>query len=380
MQMTRRGTARGLWRRLHLGLALLAGLGFAFLGVTGSLLVFYKEIDAALNPALFTRQSSNGESTAIAAIAAAVGRDIGQVLRIDLPPDPNGTVRLQARSTSASQDLLEVFVDPGDGRILGSRAWRGNIAAVVYDLHYSLLAGRNGRDIVGFLGIGLLFSLASGLYLWWPRAGGLRRALHVKRRAPLSRRVYDIHKWVGLPAAVLLSLSALSGLAMQFPETTRAIAHTLLPAHAPRMEPQPTADVPPGGTGLAAAIAQAQAAVPDGRIRRILMPSGEIGTFRISLRRPGEMLKSGGLNSVTIDARTGRVTQAKTTRAYRAADWFLAWQFPLHNGEAFGLAARMGMVVLGLLPITLYVTGLLIWYGKHRARQRSKSARPRRRR
>lgn len=370
MQGTRTRTARSLWRNLHLGLGLIAGLGFAFLGVTGSLLVFYKEIDAALNPELFTRQSSTGERAAVSAVAAAAARETGPVLRIDLPADSNGVVRIQARSRFAPHELREVFVDPGNGQVLGSRAWRSNLVAVTYDLHYTLLAGRSGRDVVGFVGIGLLLSLASGLYLWWPRGIGLRRALHVKRRAAFSRRVYDIHKCAGLPAVVLLSISALSGIAMQFPETTRALVHTLLPAATSGMHSKPTPDLSQQDRGLASAVAEARAMVPDGRIRRILMPNGEAGTYRIYIRRPGEMLRSSGLNIVTIDARTGAVAAVKRTQDYRAADWFLAWQFPLHNGEAFGLAGRFAMFVLGLLPITLYITGLLIWYNKRRARQR----------
>jgi uncharacterized iron-regulated membrane protein len=372
MRKTRRRTGRKLWRALHLALALIAGLGFAFLGVTGSLLVFYKEIDAALNPELFTRRSSPGEHAAISAIVAAVTRDIGPVLRVDLPAaGSDGVVRIQARRSSAPHDLREVLVDPGNGQILGSRVWRSNFVAVTYDLHYTLLAGRSGRDIVGFGGIGLLLSLGSGLYLWWPRAGGLRRALHVKRRAPFSRRVYDIHKCAGLPAVVLLGVSALSGVTMQFPETTRALAHALLPAAASGMHSKTAPDLSRQNRGLASAIAQARAMVPSGNIRRILLPSGEAGTYRIYVRRPGEMLRSSGLNIVSIDAETGEVAQVRRTQDYRAADWFLAWQFPLHNGEAFGLAGRIAVVILGLLPLTLYVTGLLIWHSKRRARQRS---------
>lgn len=370
MQKTKRQMARSLWRNLHLGLALIAGLGFAFLGVTGSLLVFYKEIDTVLNPELFTRQSSAAEHTAISTIAAAVARETGPVLRIDLPADSTGVVRIQAGSWSAPQNLREVFIDPGNGRILGSRAWRSNFVSITYDLHYTLLAGRSGRDIVGYVGIGLLLSLGSGLYLWWPRSGGLRRTLHVKRRAPFSRRVYDIHKCAGLPAIVLLGLSAVSGISMQFPETTRALVHALLPAATSGMHSKTGPGVLQQDRGLASVIAEARAMVPDGHIRRILMPNGETDTYRIYIRRPGEMLRSSGLNIITFDARTGDVAAVKRTQDYRAADWFLGWQFPLHNGEAFGLAGRFAVFVLGLLPLTLYITGLLIWYNKRRARQR----------
>ena len=50
--MTRRPSLRAIVRRVHLWLGLSIGALFAFAGLTGSILVFYPEIDAALNPAL----------------------------------------------------------------------------------------------------------------------------------------------------------------------------------------------------------------------------------------------------------------------------------------------------------------------------------------
>ena len=371
MQETGRRSARARWRNVHLGLGLLAGLWFAFLGLTGSLLVFHKEIDALLNPDLLTRQSSAGDVMAISALVAVVAEGVGPVLRVDMPADSGGVVRIQAQNGSAPRDPVEVFIDPGDGRILGTRAWRGNFVAVVYDLHYTLLAGRRGRNIVGFVGLALLASIGSGLYLWWPRGHGFRRALHVKRRPPFSRRVYDIHKSVGLPAVMLLGVSAISGVAMEFPDQTRAIVHAVLPAASSEMSIGLALEFPRRDPGLADAVARARAIIPDGHIRRILMPDSDAGTYRIYLRRPAETLKSGGLNTVTVDALTGKLMQVRTTGDYRAADWFLAWQFPLHNGEAFGIAGRMVVFILGFVPLTLYLTGLLIWWNKRRARRRS---------
>ncbi len=46
-----RAKGRKLWLKLHLGLGLVAGLVLAIAGLTGSLLAFYLEIDAWLNPA-----------------------------------------------------------------------------------------------------------------------------------------------------------------------------------------------------------------------------------------------------------------------------------------------------------------------------------------
>ncbi|WP_416366234.1 PepSY domain-containing protein [Sphingomonas aerolata] len=50
--MATRPSLRVTMRRVHLWLGLTIGVLFAFAGLTGSLLVFYPEIDAALSPAL----------------------------------------------------------------------------------------------------------------------------------------------------------------------------------------------------------------------------------------------------------------------------------------------------------------------------------------
>lgn len=368
MNGRRWATARTAWRTVHLALALIAGLWFAMLGVTGSLLVFHKEIDALLNPELLVRQSGDGD-VPIAAAIATVGGSVGPVLRIDAPADNRGVYRLQARSRSAPAELVEVFVDPGSGEILGTRAWRSNVVAVLYDLHYTLLAGRSGRDFLGFVGLALLASVASGLYLWWPRGRSLRQALRIKARAPAVRRLYDLHKSVGLPAAMLLAVSALSGATMQFPETTRTIVQALLPAAS--FETRAEAEA----RNIEHAILQARAIVPDGRVRRVLLPDGEAGAYRIYLRRPDEVLKSSGLNVVSIDRRSGTVASVRTTADFRGADWFVAWQFPLHNGEAFGLAGRIVIFFLGFAPLTLYVTGLMLWWSRRHARRARKRCR-----
>ena len=51
------------------------------------------------------------------------------------------------------------------------------------------------------------------------------------------------------------------------------------------------------------------------------------------------------------------------------ADATLAWLHPLHNGEAFGWAGRIVVLLSGLMPWVLGVTGVWRWWHKRRARQ-----------
>ena len=59
----------------------------------------------------------------------------------------------------------------------------------------------------------------------------------------------------------------------------------------------------------------------------------------------------------------------------RAGSRFMGWQFPLHNGDALGLAGRWLVFLGGWLPALLFGTGLYLWWRKHQLRRRSRRSR-----
>jgi uncharacterized iron-regulated membrane protein len=78
---------------------------------------------------------------------------------------------------------------------------------------------------------------------------------------------------------------------------------------------------------------------------------------------------------VWVDQYRGDILHVRNPRMMRAGDKFLLWQFPLHNGEAFGLGGRLIILLSGLSLPGLYVTGLFIWWRKRRAHTRAKHVR-----
>jgi uncharacterized iron-regulated membrane protein len=47
---------------------------------------------------------------------------------------------------------------------------------------------------------------------------------------------------------------------------------------------------------------------------------------------------------------------------------FLAWQYPLHSGKAFGWWGRGLIFLAGMSVSWLCVSGILIWWNKQRQR------------
>ncbi|MDR4472763.1 MAG: PepSY domain-containing protein [Nitrospira sp.] len=94
------------------------------------------------------------------------------------------------------------------------------------------------------------------------------------------------------------------------------------------------------------AVAVARAAFPDARPMWMGLPQHAQDSYSVGLRQPGEVRQAGGQTEVWIDQYSRAVLQAQDWREFTGGETFLAWLFPLHNGEAFGLTGRWLILVM----------------------------------
>jgi uncharacterized iron-regulated membrane protein len=124
-----------------------------------------------------------------------------------------------------------------------------------------------------------------------------------------------------------------------------------------------TTDGEANGTKLTPeeAIAIAAELFPDAKFDHFHPANGD-GVYEVAFRQPGEVQQSFGRTQVFIEPYTGEVLAVRDPQKFTFADHFIAWQFPLHNGEAFGLVGRLIVFGMGLTPTVLYVTGCIVWW------------------
>ena len=79
------------------------------------------------------------------------------------------------------------------------------------------------------------------------------------------------------------------------------------------------------------------------------------------MRQPGELRQGPGATRISIDSGDASVLRVIDPELARGGDKFLSWLFPLHTGEAFGIAGRVAISLFGFLPLMFFITGLLIW-------------------
>lgn len=366
-------TLRWFWLKVHLYLGLFAGLVFVLIALTGSVLVFHNAIDEALNPELLTVGRPGVARPLDEIVAAATAASSGDFSLLMAPRTEQGVFLAyidRPADADGEPSTSVVAVDPQTGEVLGKRPLDGHLTAIIYDLHATLLAGDAGHTVVGIVGLVGLVSIATGIYLWWPRSPHIRRAFIIKRGARGFRLVFDLHGVHGIYASVVLLAVVVSGVYLVFP-----LSVTWLVNRFAAVEPRPAAlaSIPDANAtplSVGQAVALAKQGFPGATLGFVVPPDGPTDAYRVVLRQPGEVRKTGGSTAVWLDQYSGKVLAMRDPRMFGIGNVIIDWQFPLHNGEAFRLPGRLAVFISGLVPLVLYVTGFILWWTKRKARHR----------
>jgi len=265
---TRRGDAavlRRIWR-LHFWVGLFAAPALVLLGCSGLVILYTGPLNDWLNRDLYVvaegpdtvslddqvdvATQNVGADYTIDAVTPPAGA--GQSTRVDFLP-PEG-LSLPA----GEANLTQVFVDPYTGRYLGQRSELSGLVGWANQLHR--LFGNDGPQVhlpsIGHLlsplaypdatipvGIGnlwmeltavwILVLMASGIYLWWPRAiEATKPLLKIRWKRGGRIRWRDLHALTGVVIAVVLICYVLSGLTWSryWGENWRAVSSTVAPS------------------------------------------------------------------------------------------------------------------------------------------------------
>ncbi len=376
---------RKFWFQVHLYLGLFGGAIFVLIGLTGSLLAFDDSIDAWLNPDLLTVPIASGNASflpidQIVASGVTAMPKQGKILDIGFPRRPGQPFDLWFEQPAPHTDYAErhqIFINPYTAEVTGQRLlidferpWRNPLMDFVLRLHYSLALGSAGMPIVGFFGMALLFLLLTGLIVWWPLSGKFSKALLIRRNTKSKRLNFDLHKTLGFYSAAVLLFLSLSGVYLIFPDYGMGLIRLFSPVSPdwPDYQSRPPASDQTKPLSLTGIIRICDARFPDGSYRRLFFPQHDKDVFLVSKSEPDEPNQKLPRRRLWLDQYSGKILHAEESKGRTAGDKLVEWLYPLHSGEAFGLTGQYIILVTGFIPLLLYVTGIIRWLQKRRAK------------
>ncbi|MCB5188513.1 PepSY domain-containing protein [Methylobacillus caricis] len=365
---------RRLWLAVHLYLGLSLGLMFVLLGLTGSFLVFYTKIDGLLNNHVQIAQSQSQLSPqAILDKLKASYPERTAGWRIELPMQQDDPVMARYMKPWETREShfapLVVTLDPATLSVTSSRLWGTFASTWIYDLHYTLLLDATGKTMVAIASIGILISLLSGIYLWWPQSGNFRSAFSYRRNSHVFRRIYDWHKLSGIYGLILLLMLTVTGIMLERPDWFEDMLGVKSGMQHMGSMPAPPAGAKPARKASVNLDQMAQTALrqfPGSELRWIYTPDSDQDQYQFRLYQQGEPGRRFPKTIVWINY-DGELTNIRDHFADNAGDKIMSWLHPLHNGEALGLVGRWIVFVSGFLPLILFITGFLRWRHKKRA-------------
>lgn len=357
---------RALWFQVHLWVGLATFILLIPICLTGSILVFHEPLERLVHPARF--EVTDGVRPVADYVAAADGvlAEGERVTRVSLPGPEGGPVVVSAPMPQPEgaprrgrPPQHQVFIDPGTAAVLDEASSQGGIFRFMHQLHGSLMIPGVGRKIVGWLGWLLLASALTGLWLWWPRRGPVRKGLKWERSPLLSGR---LHHTVGFWSLIPVVLLALTGAYISFPQTMRAWVGPLVGAEA---------EAPgrgPGGRGGGRQEAYEARLSPDAAIATAIgldahgdLPLAQIGWPEGGREAEWTITFREGERSVAIKVPDdGSAPEAEAGRA-DPAQGVARLMRRLHDGVGLPLIYQLIIFVGGLAPLLLGVTGVLMW-------------------
>lgn len=219
------------------------------------------------------------------------------------------------------------LVDPFTGRDLGaSRPVSIGVLAWLSNLHTDLLGGSTGRKVNGVLAILVVLLSVTGLAIWWPGTGRLRRSLIIDFKANWKRLNWDLHSVVGFWMFALVFMWGVTGVYLVFPTPFQVVVNHFSPLQLYGL--QSSMQTP--------AISPSEAAVQIVRVADETPPP-------VRRRRKPPRGSNG--------------------------DVFLRWFYYLHFGNFGGWQGKALWVVLGLVPPFLFVTGAIMWWNRVLSRE-----------
>lgn len=376
------------------------------LAVTGALYLFNTQIDDAVYGSTILRQPAVAGRASLAPgrlLANALAAYPGQPLAITLPADARHNAQVDVGRPGGT---LQVFVDPGSGRVAGTLDEGSRIMTLVKHIHSLTVAGTAGQALIEIVAGWIVVLAATGTYLWWPRG---RTVGVVAIRAGAAGRTWwrDLHAVTGAFGGVIVLFLALTGMPWSVfwganvnawltghglgvpagmwsgvPKSTlpasalgtlpwsqqhdavpasaypHAHAHMNMPGMA-QTAPAPayTLQGNPAVVQLDAIVARI-AALGVAQGYRLALPRDADGVYSM-IQTPGQVERQRVLH---LDQYSGRVLRDLDARSTGPIGRVTEWGVAVHQGLEYGWPNVLVMLAGCLALICLCVSGVLAWW------------------
>jgi len=341
-----------LWQ-IHSWIGLIAGIGLLIIGLTGSLLLFHDELDAATAHDVFPALPNSTARLPLDILLTGVEKGLPdyEISSWAFAPAADAVDRVFVVKHKRRERLL-VTINPHTGAILGGPLdARHTVTGWVMDLHYTFCAGSVGTLVAGIFAALLCLLGLSGFWLYrdfWTS--------FIQLRWRASRRIFltDLHKTVGIASLAFQLILGFTGAYWNIPSALRQFRF------GSGLPPELTGRHWSKSISLDSLLQQSRQDLPGFQATFIALPVVPGANIQI-YGHTGSPLRSEYCSTFTFHPQSGaRIEMREIGKAGlwgQVTDSFR----PLHYGTFGGFFVKALWCAGGLTPGFLAITGFLMW-------------------
>ena len=361
----------------HLWLGMASGIIIVFLGITGCMLAFEKEIESLQTFRYVKPQEQSFLPPSVLKETAThllPGKTLHSVLY--------GSKKEAAQMVfySGLDYYYIIFMNPYTGKVLKVKNMDKDFFRIIVNGHYYLWLPPNvGQPIVTWATFIFLILLITGIVLWWPRnKAAAKQRFKIKWNVRWRRRNYDLHNVLGFYMTWVAIFLALTGMVMGFQWFAKSVywassGGKTLPAYY-----EPVSQKLVSNTSSVSA---------EDKVYQIMKTSYKNAeTIEVHFATNDSSAIAAGANP---DASTYWKTDYRYFDQYSLkeipvthlfgryknasfADKMARMNYDVHTGEVLGLAGKILAFFASLIAASLPITGFYIWWGKKHKKKRIK--------
>ena len=357
-----------LIRKLHLYFGLISGVFVFLICLTGTIYVFNDEIIRLANHNALTVAPQTTKKLDADMLLQSVSTKGYQPQQFVYSKDPNSSVYVLAKNSEGK--FVQIYIDPYTGEILKTSSLY-NFFNFIESFHTELFLDAPGRAFIGIITVLFFVLLITGLVLWYPPKWNRKTAKNsfiFKFRGKRTVVNYNLHKVLGFYIVLPAILLSVTGTIMAFDpieiEILRAIkADGDYESYVDNLVKQRVAE--------AETLITYQSLVENNSIwknrateLRITLPEAEDAQYILCESADNFGMKYGDNYSFQyIDRTTGEHFNLHQDTSKSLA--IKKGISELHTGKMMGLGYKILLFIIGLILISLPVTGYVIYYNKY---------------
>lgn len=245
---------------------------------------------------------------------------------------------------------------------------RDNYSDVIgwlYEFHLYLLAGEIGRELLGICALVGILLMVTGLYRWWPVSWrwSLWKMPPWKNALKTSRQWHTSIGSLTLPFVLLCCLTA--ALLIYGRSVTGALYWLLAGQPVSVQEVKSDSAVPPDKGDWQRALQLASQQWQGAELRLLHFRRKPTDVFRFRVKAVHEWHPN-GRSIIQIDPASYQVMVAANEAEYSIVQRAFNLVYPLHIGSVGGETYRILLVIGGVAPVWLAVTGYIYYIQRRR--------------